>query len=134
MIAKRKPAPMRRRYGTTAMPPNKTLAHRLLWVLLLYVVLLLTLALTACADNTTRSSKRSTEPTPVIACGEHQPFESLPAYPPAPGVDNATSLRAYSAAQSEWAVEAAGVAERNGLKRRATADCLDAYRRRGVIL
>ncbi|WP_327480449.1 hypothetical protein [Frateuria sp.] len=46
----------------------------------------------------------------------------------------AGDLAAYSHAQSLWAIEVAGITERNALKRRATADCLDAYRRRGVIL
>lgn len=43
-------------------------------------------------------------------------------------------LEAYSAAQSLWAIGAAGIAQRNAIKRNSTTDCLDDLRRRGVIL
>lgn len=48
--------------------------------------------------------------------------------------DTRDGWRDYSRAQSLWAIAAAGVVQRNRLKRTATADCLDAYRKRGVIL
>jgi len=66
-------------------------------------------------------------------------LESLPAYPAAPklaGIDDhakVEQLEAYSAAQSLWAIGAAGVAQRNAIKRNGTTSCLDDLRRRGVI-
>lgn len=43
------------------------------------------------------------------------------------------SAEQYSTEQSAWAIQAAGVTKRNAIKRNATADCLDAYRSRGII-
>jgi len=37
-------------------------------------------------------------------------------------------------AQSLWAIEAAGVVQRNNILRDGIAACLDEYRKRGVIL
>jgi len=39
----------------------------------------------------------------------------------------------YSGAQGMWSIKAAGVAQHNNILRGATAACLDAYRKRGVI-
>ena len=95
---------------------------------LLSLALLLTLPiLTSCG---TMSSARSMQPTPVIACNEHAPGEKLPAYP----ARGAMTPEAYSVAQSLWAIEAAGVVQRNNLLRDGIAACLDSYRQRGVIL
>lgn len=43
------------------------------------------------------------------------------------------TLKHYSAAQADWAIHASGVAQRNAIRRHATATCLDAYRARGII-
>lgn len=122
------------------------------------VLMLLLGALTSCASSPPTYSGPLTPPT--IACAEHAPFERLAAYPPgpalaghesaaalaarhAPAADYARALAAaehdlgsltdYSSAQAGWAIQASGVAQRNALRRHATADCLDAYRARGVI-
>jgi hypothetical protein len=66
-------------------------------------------------------------------CGEHASFEVLPRYPSGPVLENTDSLRAYSAAQSQWAITVAGIYRDSSIKRNATANCLDAYRADGVI-
>lgn len=134
MTAKRKPAWTPSRYGIELMPPSNKRGSRAIWIAIAFIATLLLAALMGCTQNAKQSSKRSTEPTPVVACDEHAPFEPLPPYPAAPGADDAASLRAYSDLQSEWAVDVAGITQRNGIKRNATAACLDDYRRRGVIL
>jgi hypothetical protein len=70
------------------------------------------------------------QPTPTIACNEHAPFEKLPQYPARADM----TAESYIVAQSLWAIEAAGVEQRNKLLRDGTAACLDSYRSRGVIL
>jgi hypothetical protein len=87
----------------------------------------------------------SLEPTPVVTCGEHVVDEHLAAYPRVPaGADGEPTdlaaarvvivgLRRYRTEQFAWAITAAGVTERNAIRHRATASCLDAYRARGVI-
>jgi hypothetical protein len=96
-----------------------------------------------------------------VTCSEHDPFERLPPYPVGPVFSSHEALadlrarhagvadydRALAAAesnlagairfseqQSDWAVRAAGVTQRNAIRRNATARCLDAYRARGLIL
>lgn len=77
-------------------------------------------------------------PKPIVSCAEHEPFEPLPAYPSAPSNDllqtDPAALRTYSSEQSLWGIQAAGVFERNAIKRNTTSDCLDALRARGIIL
>jgi hypothetical protein len=102
--------------------------------------------LTACATSGQSSTKRLIEPIPVVTCDEHAPVERLPVYPdpdprifrPVTNLDDARIVIAgYSADgtnQQAWAAAAAGVAERERAKRVRTANCLDAYRARGVIL
>lgn len=114
-----------------------------------YLLLVLTLMiLLGCA---TAYKPRSSEPTPAVTCDESAPFERLADYPAAPAVEPIASLdarhasgadyraalvatRAYSRQQALWAIATAGVIERNQIKRDSTAACLDAYRKRGVIL
>ena len=55
----------------------------------------------------------------------------------APLADYASALTAvsiYAVQQVQWAIAAAGVDERNRIKRETTATCLDALRGRGQIL
>jgi hypothetical protein len=98
---------------------------------------LMALALTACASNPSTSTPPL--PKPIVSCGEHVANEQLGPYPTAPslaGLDDHAKierLEAYSAAQSLWAIGAAGVAQRNAIKRNGTTSCLDDLRRRGVI-
>ncbi len=94
-------------------------------------LLLACLLLTACASNPPTSSVRSTAPT--IQCGEHEHAEHLPAYPVGPAVESLETVAAYSLEQAKWAIQAVGIAKRNAIKANATADCLDAYRGRGII-
>ena len=96
--------------------------------MLLSLLLLLTLAmLTSCGSM---SKPRLMQPTPTIVCNEHAPSEKLPPYP----ARGASSADAYTVAQSLWAIEAAGVVQRNNILRDGIAACLDEYRKRGVIL
>lgn len=90
------------------------------------------LCLMACASNPRTSSQPST--LPMVNCREHEPFESLPGYPTPVGNGSPDDTRAYSSAQSVWAATAAGIFQRNAIKRRATATCLDDLRSRGLIL
>lgn len=141
--------PMRRRHGTTAMPPSRPHANRLLLMLLLFATMLYTLM--ACSAHTTKSTPRLTEPTPQVACNEHQPADALPADPQPPGVESPDELAGRKAGASDYAGEyrqlydyilakdgrdivVAGVVQQLRIQRAATADCLDGYRRRGVIL
>lgn len=78
----------------------------------------------------------STTPSikPTVSCGEHTPFEVLPRYPTGPvHADDLAELKAYSSAQSVWAVKVAGITQRNSIKRNATATCLDALRAAGIV-
>jgi hypothetical protein len=82
----------------------------------------------------------------VVTCDEHAPVERLPPYPEpderlthpvATYEDALVVIAGYSADstnQQAWAVAVAGIAERERAKRIRTANCLDAYRARGVIL
>lgn len=126
------------------------------WIALLCV--LMVLALMACANSPTTYSAPSTAPT--VQCSENAPGERLESYPAGPRIaahESAAELRgrrasladyeraleaadasiaqliAYSGTQSEWAIGAAGVVERNAIRRNTTASCLDDYRRRGLI-
>lgn len=45
----------------------------------------------------------------------------------------ANALEHYDAEQQVWAVQAANIAQRSNQRRRDTADCLDRYRKLGVI-
>ncbi len=66
---------------------------------------------------------------PTVSCGEHESDQSLPAYPsPA-----ASDWQAYSTAQSEWAVKAAGAFQAEKILRHNTALCLDQLRAQGLI-
>ncbi len=97
---------------------------------------LLLLAVTACSSNPVTSTPPLSKP--IVSCGEHEPFEHLPAYPDAPSDDllqtDPAALRAYSSEQSLWGIQAAGVFERDAIRRNATSDCLDVLRARGIIL
>lgn len=109
-----------------------------------WLLLPMLLALGACASNPPTSPPPL--PKPIVSCGEHAPFELLPAYPLAPAsldsvtADSSQSLyqlgiaKQYIDRQSAWAIQAAGVFQRDAIKRNATAQCLDALRARGVIL
>jgi hypothetical protein len=106
---------------------------------------LMLLALPGCASNPTTSTPPL--PKPIVSCGEHEPFEPLGLYPNAPvGLGFDLDPPDYAAAVAElriakqyigdqriWAIGAAGVFQRNAIKRRGTAYCLDDLRRRGVI-
>lgn len=127
-----------------------------LWINCMRMLLLV--VLTSCAANPTTSSVLSTPPT--VECAEHAPGEHLPAYPVGPrltpvetvvalqarqapdsdyarqlalAAGNIQRLQKYSAEQSRWAIEASGIVHRDGIRRATTADCLDAYRARGII-
>jgi hypothetical protein len=70
----------------------------------------------------------------TVSCGERVPFEALPHYPAGPvHAADLAEIKAYSAAQSVWAVTVAGIVQRNSIKRNATATCLDALRADGLI-
>lgn len=98
---------------------------------------------------------------PTIECAEHVQDETLPNYPVGPtlsqgvlealhivtmhpvGTDPDANARItnrelaailnFSSQQSEWAVSAAGIHKREVIRRRTTANCLDAYRAKGII-
>lgn len=106
---------------------------------------LMLVALPGCKSNPTTSMPPL--PKPIVSCGEHEPFEPLGLYPAAPAglgfdIDPPDYLSAiaelrlakqYIAEQHLWAIGSAGVFQRNAIKRRGTASCLDDLRRRGVI-
>ena len=94
------------------------------------------LALTACSAPVKTLPPPSLPP--MIQCGEHELLEHLPSYPVAPELDGVSAnsydaLRAYSAAQSEWAISASGVFARNNDKFYGVADCLDDARKSHLI-
>lgn len=106
---------------------------------------LMLLVLTGCSSNPTTLTPPL--PKPIVSCGEHEPFEPLGIYPApplglaiAPDGDGASATaqlalaKQYIDQQSQWAISAAGIFQRNAIKRRGTAECLDDLRRRGVIL
>lgn len=110
---------------------------------------LMLLALVGCASNQPTSNRPLIAPT--VACDEHVVLEPHAAYPVAPAVESVAELAARSAPiadyartldavteyayqQGQWAIGAAGVDERNRIKRATTASCLDALRARGFIL
>lgn len=149
MTDKPQPAPMRRRYETTVMLPRRKRVKRLLLVLMLCATMLY--ALMACSALGTKPPLRQSEPTPLVACNEHQPADALPADPQPPAVESPDQLSARHASASDYAsqyrqlydhvlakyqrdVIVAGVVQQLRIQRAATADCLDGYRRRGVIL
>jgi hypothetical protein len=70
---------------------------------------------------------------PTVACNENAAPALLPKYPTAPEVEDAISLKAYSKQQQAWAVEAIGAYSQERAKRRATAECLNKLRQRGII-
>ena len=65
----------------------------------------------------------------TIQCGEHEPDQSLPAYPNPTGSD----LAAYSTSQSVWAARVSGVFAAEKILRHNTALCLDQLRAKGLI-
>ncbi|WP_321878494.1 hypothetical protein [Paraburkholderia bannensis] len=69
----------------------------------------------------------------TVDCGEDKPDAQLADYPDAPAVETLDSLRAYSRSQQLWAVRAVGVVEDEHTLRRATRECLDGLRARGLI-
>lgn len=124
---------------------SKTAANVVLAMCLPLLLLAVMLLLTCCAGAPS-SRPRSIEPIPVVTCHEHDPVESLPPYPElderlthpvATYADALVVIAGYSADganQQAWAAAVAGIAERERIKRVRTANCLDAYRARGVIL
>lgn len=145
MTIKPKPTPRSPGKAIRLSSASKTAARVVLATCLPLLLLAVVLLLTCCASAPS-STKRSIEPIPVVTCDEHSPVEHLPRYPepdlrifrPVASLDDARAVIAgYSAdstSQQAWAVAAAGVAERERAKRVRTANCLDAYRARGVIL
>lgn len=149
MTDKPQQAPMRRRYGRTVTPPSRSDANRLLRALMLFGLLLTVLV--ACSSHETKPPPRQSEPTPLVACNEHQPADALPADPAAPAVESPDQLAARNATAGDYATEyrrlyahviakyqrdviVAGVVQQLHIQRATTANCLDGYRRRGVIL
>lgn len=149
MIAKQQQAPMRRRHGTQATPPSSGHGRRLLMLLVGFLLMLVLLM--ACSGPALKSTQRPIEPTPVVACNEHQPADLVPpdAVPPAVESPDQLDIRhagaaefssqyrqlyAYVLAKDQRDVVVAGVVEQLRDQRAATAKCLDDARRRGVIL
>jgi len=66
-------------------------------------------------------------------CHEDDPSDPLPAYPSMPASLGADALMAYVRAQSDWAVQAAGIYRREKARRAATSRCLADLRRQGLI-
>lgn len=103
----------------------------------LHKLTVMLLALTAC------SAPVKTQPLPslppMIQCGEHEPLEVLPAYPTAPILDGLsdwaakTEVERFSSAQSKWAIQAAGVVQRNAAKYHGVGKCLDDARKSNLI-
>ena len=95
------------------------------------------LALTACSAPV--KTQRPPSLPPMIQCGEHDVLEKLPIYPTAPNVDSLSEeaqlieTNRYSAAQSKWAIEAAGVYQRNAAKYHGVGKCLDDARKSNFI-
>lgn len=88
---------------------------------LLAMSLLVTLTATSCARWT---KPKPVIPPPLIACDEREPAEPFPRQP----ASNATRER-WIAYARRWM----GVATAEVQKRVEVADCLDRYRREGVI-
>lgn len=149
MTDKRKPAPMWRRYGFEMTPILPQSAGRLSKLLIVFLVILV--GLMACSAHTTKSTPRQSEPTPLVTCNEHQPADDLPADPVPPTVESPDQLAARHMDASAYAIQyrqiyqyvlakdardivVAGVVQQLRIQRAATANCLDDYRRRGVIL
>jgi hypothetical protein len=129
--------------ATTQTPMSSRQGRKMKKLLILLGLMLL--ALLGCASNP--PTLMPPLPKPIVSCGEHEPFEPLGIYPSAPvglgfGVDPPNYLSAiaqlrlakqYIGEQSQWAIGAAGIFQRDAIKRRGTAACLDELRRRGII-
>lgn len=114
-------------------------------------MLLLCAMLAACKTAPTPSIAQSLAPVhtliSTVDCGEDKPDARLPDYPVGPAIrraDIATMpveqlrttafwLYDYSQSQQIWGVRAAGVVEDGYTLRRATRNCLNGLRARGLI-
>lgn len=94
--------------------------------------------LTACASNPPTYQPPSLPP--IVNCGENLPSEPLPDYPQlhqrvAGETDQQyiADLERDRTAAAKWAVIAAGIAERNAIRRNTTAACISAIRAQHVF-
>jgi len=93
----------------------------------LLIAVLLLLVLSACSRNSTRPAIAPPQP-PEVRCAP-APADALPPVP------DCTSIPAHECMplMDEWAIEAMGVAEKEGAKGHAARTCEGALRANGAI-